>query len=80
MPQLRIITLASLAMVAFAGNSLLCRAALRETQIDAASFASIRLISGAAVLWLLLRLRSGKNVGKGNWVSALAWQCPSPRS
>ena len=72
MAQLRIITLATLAMVAFAGNSLLCRAALKATSIDAASFTSIRLVSGAVVLWLLLRLRSRKDVGEGNWVSACA--------
>ena len=37
-------------MLAFAGNSLLCRVALRDTAIDAASFTSIRLASGALML------------------------------
>lgn len=72
MSPLRIIILASLAMVAFAGNSLLCRAALNETDIDAASFTSIRLLSGALVLWLVVRLRSGQQKGGGNWLSAVA--------
>ena len=41
-------------MLAFAGNSLLCRIALKQTSIDAASFTSLRLASGALVLALLV--------------------------
>lgn len=59
-------------MVAFAGNSLLCRGALNGTKIDAASFTSIRLLSGAAMLLLLLCLRSGRGTGQGSWFSASA--------
>ena len=51
MPYTRVVLLTLLALVAFAGNSLLCRAALAHTQIDAASFTSIRLVSGAVVLF-----------------------------
>ena len=47
-----------IAMLAFAGNSLLCRQALRHTPIDAASFTSLRLVSGALVLALLVALRA----------------------
>ena len=47
MSYARIIALTSLAMVAFAGNLLLCRVALKHTGIDRASFTTIRLISGA---------------------------------
>ena len=47
-----------IAMLAFAGNSLLCRQALRHTAIDAASFTSLRLVSGALVLALLVALRA----------------------
>ena len=72
MSYLRIISLTSLAMIAFAGNSLLCRQALKYTAIDPASFTAIRLVSGALVLWLLVRMRQSLPVGKGNWVSALA--------
>lgn len=64
--------LTTLAMMAFAGNSLLCRAALKHTQIDAASFTSIRLISGALMLWLVVKIKNGKAAGSGNWPSALA--------
>jgi drug/metabolite transporter (DMT)-like permease len=44
--------LAALAMTAFAANSILCRLALRSGSIDPASFTSIRLASGAAMLVL----------------------------
>ncbi len=59
-------------MVAFAGNSLLCRIALKHTTIDPASFTTIRLVSGAVMLWLLVRCFRAKGVGGGNWVSATA--------
>lgn len=68
----RSIVLTALAMGAFAGNSLLCRAALRHTGIDAASFTSVRLLSGALMLWLLLHLRRAAAPGQGSWPSALA--------
>ncbi|WP_404802909.1 DMT family transporter [Marinobacter denitrificans] len=60
-------------MTAFAGNSLLCRAALRDTDIDAATFTSVRLVSGALMLWLLLSVRGNRApVKQGSWGSALA--------
>ena len=64
--------LTALAMLAFAGNSLLCRLALSQTQMDAASFTGIRLLSGALVLWLLVRLQRISVAGHGSWGSALA--------
>ena len=72
--KLRIAALTILAMVAFAGNSLLCRAALKQTEIDAASFTSIRLLSGVIILWLLVSLRRSRTSedGQGNWLSAIA--------
>jgi len=72
MPSARAAALTTLAMLAFAGNSLLCRAALNHTGIDAASFTTVRLASGALMLWLLVRLRDGRQTGAGNWPSALA--------
>ena len=64
--------LAVLALLAFAGNSLLCRLALKHTGIDPASFTSVRILSGALTLWLITR-SSRRNVsGAGNWPSALA--------
>jgi drug/metabolite transporter (DMT)-like permease len=72
MSYARIISLTSLAMVAFAGNSLLCRQALKHTAIDPASFTAIRLVSGALILWLLARMKQSSPAGKGSWPSALA--------
>ncbi|HEV2606485.1 MAG TPA: DMT family transporter [Xanthomonadaceae bacterium] len=72
MPRALTFSLTLLAMIAFAGNSLLCRLALKDTGIDAASFTSIRIASGALVLWLIVRLRGGARVTAGSWPSALA--------
>ena len=68
------------AMLAFAGNSLLCRAALSSGRIDASSFTTIRVVAGALTLWLIVgmrsrsrtRVRNGKREPAGNWSSALA--------
>ena len=72
MPSARVIALTLLTMIAFAGNSVLCRIALRETHIDPASFTAIRLASGAFVLWVLAGLLRRDQMGRGNWPSALA--------
>jgi drug/metabolite transporter (DMT)-like permease len=68
--RLSILTL--LAMIAFAANSLLCRAALKQTSIDAASFTFIRIFSGAAALWLIMKMRNTAWKEAGNWPSAMA--------
>jgi drug/metabolite transporter (DMT)-like permease len=68
----KVFLLTALAMIAFAGNSLLCRFALRQTAIDAASFTLIRIVSGAVCLWLIARLRKGPSGKAGSWPSALA--------
>jgi len=70
MHSVRTMILVWLTMIAFAGNSLLCRAALQHTGIDPASFTSIRLSAGAIMLWLLVRIRHGALAGSGNWRSA----------
>ncbi|MEH6687872.1 MAG: DMT family transporter [Halopseudomonas sabulinigri] len=70
--SLRATVLTLLAMLAFAGNSILCRLALKETAIDPASFTGLRLLSGALTLWFIVRLAKGDSVGKGNWISAFA--------
>lgn len=71
MPSPRTLLLTTLTMLAFAGNSVLCRIALRETGIDAASFTTIRLASGAVVLWLIVRFLRRSQAGGGSWMSAL---------
>jgi drug/metabolite transporter (DMT)-like permease len=55
----RLFFLTLLAMIAFASNSLLCRAALKQTNIDAASFTFVRIFSGAVALWLIMQTRKG---------------------
>jgi drug/metabolite transporter (DMT)-like permease len=70
--NIRTLLLTTLAMLAFAGNSLLCRLALRDTEIDAASFTSLRLLAGAVTLWLLLHLRKTKGSDAGSWPAATA--------
>lgn len=73
MSPIRTLLLTTVAMTAFAGNSLLCRAALRDTDIDAATFTSVRLVSGALMLWLVLSLRGNRvPLKQGSWGSALA--------
>jgi len=64
-------------MIAFASNSLLCRAALKKTGIDAATFTFVRILSGALILWLIVKTRAtagDQSVRQraGTWVSALA--------
>lgn len=59
-------------MIAFAGNSLLCRLALKQTGIDAASFTAMRILSGALTLWLIVRIRHRTPRTSGSWPSALA--------
>lgn len=72
MSRSRLVLLTVLTMIAFAGNSLLCRVALKQTNIHAASFSAVRLISGAVVLWLVARLFRASRSGRGNWLSAVA--------
>src|SRR5207237_8929408 len=69
---MRVFILTLLAMIAFAGNSLLCRQALKRTTIDAASFTFIRILSGAVALSLVVMLRKGTRPKAGNWASPLA--------
>lgn len=68
----RVFPLTLLAMLAFAGNSILCRLALRATPIDAATFTSIRIVSGAIMLGLITQIKGGGLKAEGNWPSALA--------
>ena len=68
----RTIALTAVAMLAFAANSILCRLALAETNIDPASFTIVRIASGAAMLWAIAAIaRRGKAVG-GSWSAAIA--------
>lgn len=69
---LRLFALTLSAMLAFAGNSLLCRLALKQTAIDPTTFVVIRVVSGALMLWLVLALRQQSERLEGSWAGALA--------
>jgi len=77
--MIRLTFLTLITMLSFAGNSVLCRLALRQTTIDAASFTALRLVSGALMLTLLVYVQhrsqhaaAAWHVGLGgNWLSAL---------
>lgn len=60
----------ALAMLAFAGNSLLCRLALRDASIGPGAFTALRIVAGALVLWAIVRLRDGPVRIAGSWGSA----------
>jgi drug/metabolite transporter (DMT)-like permease len=67
---MQLLALTTLTMIAFAANSLLNRAALAGDHIGPAEFAALRVISGAAVLWLLVTLRNGPRAAlrRPDWV------------
>ena len=68
---LRTVALTAAAMVAFAANSLLCRLALQHQGIDPASFGSIRLVSGALTLALVVRFRAHPApAARADWLAA----------
>ena len=66
------ILLTTLAMVAFASNSLLNRFALGRDSIDPVSYTTIRLTSGAVMLFIIasLQRKKGYSILRGSWVSA----------
>ncbi|MEL6736197.1 MAG: DMT family transporter [Pseudomonadota bacterium] len=71
MPILRLSLLLTLTMAAFAANSLLNRAALVDVGMGPASFAAVRLFSGAVVLAALVAWRGG-GWGRPNWMQAVS--------
>jgi drug/metabolite transporter (DMT)-like permease len=75
------IALTVLALIAFASNSLLTRLALGAGEIDAATFTSVRLVAGALVLALLVRVQAGtwtsvRSRGAGGPVALIAYAVP----
>jgi drug/metabolite transporter (DMT)-like permease len=69
---LHVAGLTALALTAFAANSILARLALTETAIDPVSFTTLRIVSGAVVLWLILRARARPARSSAGWLPALA--------
>jgi drug/metabolite transporter (DMT)-like permease len=72
MRGVRTFALTAAALVGFAANSLLTRAALGSASLDPASFALVRLVAGAVTLAALVRLRDRSPTHYGSWVSAAA--------
>lgn len=70
--RLQVTLLTTAAMLAFASNSLLNRLALGQETIDAVSYTTIRLTSGAVMLFVIayLKRENEKNFLRGSWVSA----------
>jgi len=69
---MRTILLTTLAMIAFASNSLLNRFALGQEAIDPVSYTTIRLTSGAMMLFIIASLQRKKDQAtlRGSWISA----------
>src|SRR5438105_1359957 len=71
MSRARVVALSALTLCCFAANSLLARRALGGALAGAASYTALRILSGAAVLWLIARGRPRAGAEAG-WRSALA--------
>ena len=68
----RTLGLMSAALVGFAANSLLCRAALASRSIDAGSFTLVRLSAGAVALAVIARARGPRGSAGTSFVPAAA--------
>ncbi|KXW55185.1 MAG: DMT family transporter [Betaproteobacteria bacterium] len=72
MKKYSVIWYTTFAMVAFAANSLLCRLALKNTQIDPTIFTDVRLLSGVVTLGLINLSKKQLSIASGNWTSAIS--------
>jgi drug/metabolite transporter (DMT)-like permease len=71
---MNVVIITAFTLIAFAANSLFCRMALGGHLIDPVSFTTIRLVSGALALILIIALSGQSNQPrqKGSWGSGLA--------
>ena len=69
---LQTILLTTLTMISFASNSLLNRLALGQNTIDAITYTTIRLVTGAIMLFIIasFQRRNGQTFLRGSWLSA----------
>ncbi len=72
MRSVHLVLLSTLTMICFAGNSLLCRMALRTEAIDPVAFTLIRILSGALVLSLIFGIKNKGRLRGGAWKSGIA--------
>ena len=71
-PLFKTILFTVLTLVAFAANSVLARLALGDSSIDAVSFTTLRLFSGALVLALILQVsQKPATPSRGSWLAGL---------
>lgn len=73
--SIKIVACTIFALLAFAGNSVLCRFALGENTIDAASFTAIRLLSGiiiliTAAMMTMMTSKTKETSSRGSWLAA----------
>ena len=70
---MKILMYTIIALLAFASNSVLCRLALGENTIDAATFSAIRLLSGIVFLLIILKATTAGETApsKGSWIASL---------
>lgn len=70
---IKIIACTIFSLLAFAGNSVLCRLALGENTIDASSFTAIRLLSGAIILIIAATItrKANETSSNGSWMAAI---------
>jgi drug/metabolite transporter (DMT)-like permease len=70
--KLQTILITTVAMMAFASNSLLNRLALGQNAIDPTSYTTIRIASGAVMLLILasLQRKTDQPIFRGSWISA----------
>ncbi len=71
-PLVRTSVLTAAALVGFASNSLLTRAALATHELDPATFTLVRVLAGALTLVVLVSLRRRPPSERGSWTSAAA--------
>jgi drug/metabolite transporter (DMT)-like permease len=64
------IALTAITLVAFASNSILCRLALAGGTIDPTGFTNLRIVSGAATLWIISTVLRRRSRPRGSWTSS----------
>jgi drug/metabolite transporter (DMT)-like permease len=65
--------LTAVALVAFASNSILCRLALGEREIDAATFTTVRITSGALTLVLIRAATASRTANSTSLARNTSW-------
>lgn len=70
--RVRLLACIALSMLAFAANSIFCRLALMQHEIDPESFTIVRLLGGGIFLWCALKFGAPCRPLRGSWRGCLA--------